>query len=301
MNRTILPREDNDTIQFAISFEARGLRAWLRKLMARPDFGEGSSESMSSALARPFTQLAETGNIVGRINYVFFDANKWPTHVLGSLCLAPSERVLFFPGLLERNVVWQYAGASFKGIQSRGLVDHLTLEKGFQKWHVTILESDRTKKTRLQSFPTKRVSEQVTFWFGLSIQGLTLLETTPAKLTMTFPAPPSDSIRRGEELIKAREDAVFHITTMDHGSLSEREFVHFDFFIGPDDTDIEALPCFVPTKEPLVHNYAKPFTDGWHFRGHPVSLEGMSMKVWIVVSKHVGDLKSKTLIAAPER
>jgi hypothetical protein len=78
-------------------------------------------------------------------------------------------------------------------------------------------------------------------------------------------------------------------------TLDMGEFLHFDFFVGPYDLAIKELPCFVPIHKPIISGYAQAFKDGTHFRGHPVSLEGISEKIWVVVSKHVGNPSDKTI------
>jgi hypothetical protein len=47
-------------------------------------------------------------------------------------------------------VNWYYR-KNFQIINSAGLTDHLALEKGFERWHMTILEDEITKDVRLPS------------------------------------------------------------------------------------------------------------------------------------------------------
>jgi hypothetical protein len=79
-------------------------------------------------------------------------------------------------------------------------------------------------------------------------------------------------------------------------SLNEGEFLHFDFFVGPSDLALRSLPCYVPINEPIVYGYAQAFKEGTHIRGHPVSLEGIPQKIWVVASKHVGKVSDKAII-----
>jgi hypothetical protein len=284
-----------DTIVFKLALKPTGVFPRLFQLISGAKFGQGKTTSMSCALARPYKQLFESGKPIGRINYVFFKVNKWPSHVLGSLCFTPGHRLLFYPGLMERKVNWLYSKNTFQNIKSTGFVDHLTLEKDFASWHMTVLELDGTKKTHLQSSKTKTISKNTVFWFGLSIRDPNVLETTPEELTLVFHSPPKDSDRRIKSLLKARENAIFHLTTLNKISLNKGEFLHFDFFIGPSDLDHKKLPCYVPISEPIVSGYAQAFKEGTHFRSHPVSLEGIEEKTWVVVSKHVGKLSDKAI------
>jgi hypothetical protein len=206
--------DGQDTIVVRLTFEPKGIRGLFRSLCG-VKFGQGKIKSMSCALARPFKQLFEEGKPIGRINYIFFKVNKWPSRVLGSLCLTQGQRLLFYPGLIERKVNWCFSKKeSFRSIKSTGFVDHLTLEKGSRKWHVTILEPEGTKELRMPSYGTKEIHKNTFFWFGLTIQDLSVLEITPEELTLIFPSPPRDSNRRIESLMKARDRAIFHLATL---------------------------------------------------------------------------------------
>lgn len=270
-------------------------------LLGGTKFGQGKTDSMSSALARPYMRLFREGKEIGKITYVFFQVNQWPSHVLGSLCYTTKPRVLFYPGLIERKVNWSYTKPWFKSIKSSGFVDHLTLEKGYVKWHVTILEPDGTKRVLLQSYRTRHVDKGVLWWFSLSIRGPELLETTPEEHTLTFPSPPKDSSRRVELMMKARENAIHHLVTLDSMKLETGEFLHFDFFIGREDTTARLinegqLPCYAPTEKPIADGYAQAFGEQTHFRAHAVSVEGMPEKFWVIVSKHRGELRDKAIV-----
>jgi hypothetical protein len=98
------------------------------------------------------------------------------------LCFTPGKRLLFYPGLVERKVNWSLSRNVFQNIRSTGFVDHITLEPGFRNWHMTILETDGTKKDHLSPSKTKKISNSTVFWFGLTIQSPDYLETTPKSL-----------------------------------------------------------------------------------------------------------------------
>lgn len=289
-----------DTIAFTLTWKPRGILSRFTQFLRGVKFGEGKVVSISCALARPYKQLFENGKPIGRINYVFFKVGRWPSHVLGSLCFTPGHRLLFYPGLTERTVNWRYSKErGFQSVKSTGTADHLTVEEGFQRWHMTVLEPDGTKALRMPSFRTKKINKNILFLFGLTIQDARVLETTPEELTLIFPSPPSDSDRRIRLLMRARENALFHLTTLNEFPLNKGEFLHFDFFIGPTNLTLKKLPCFAPTQEPIVHHYAQAFKEGTHFRGHPVSLEGVKEKIWVVASKHVGKVSDKAIFTCP--
>lgn len=262
------------------------------------EIGKGKSKSMSCALARPYKKLFEEGKPIGRITHVFFKTEKWPSRILGSLCFTPGQRLLFFPGLIERKLNWNYSEDGFKHFKSTGFIDHITLDKGFQNVHVTILEPDGTKSPHLRSFESKEIKKNTLFWFGLCIQDPSFLEVTPEELSLTFLSSSKDSKRRGALMMEASERAIRYITTLNGESsnaLSKGEFICFDFFITPSDFS-ESLPCFVPTQKPIVFGYAPAFKEGTHLRVHPVSLEGLKEKILVVVSKHIGKISDKAIM-----
>jgi hypothetical protein len=290
--------DGQDTIKFVLDFEPRGFLPRLIHSASKMKFGQGKVTSKSCALARPYRQLFEEGKPVGRINYVFFMVNSWPSHILGSLCYTPGHRLLFYPDVMERQVNWSYSQDKFRNVRSTGYVDHITLEPDFKSLHLTILEPDGTKKDHLHSSKAKVVGKNTVFWFGLSMQDTSVLETTPEELTLIFTSAPGDSDRRIKTLLEARENAVFHLTTLDDARelrLSKEEFLHFDFFVGPSNLEIKNLPCFVPIREPIVSGYSQALREGTPFRGHPVSLEGVDEKVWVIVSKHIGKVHDKAI------
>jgi len=260
-------------------------------------FGSGKSADPKNALARPFSRFIAKGTQIGNINYVFLNAGK-PTKIFGSLCYTAGKRILFFPALTGRNVHWaHYPDQNRQSIQTDGLIDHITLESNVQDCHVTILDDKGKKPIRLRSFKTKSFGENCLFWFGLSMQSLDYLETTPEELTISFSSPPQDSKAKTEAFLKAREGAIFHILELDENqslSLTKEEFIHFDFFLGPD--NLKGFPCCTPTAEPAVSSYVAPKEGKVNSRAHPVRLEGINYRIWIVLSKHSGRLSDNTIL-----
>ena len=284
---------DKYTIVVTLCFKPNILGRILRK-----KFGEGKSTNEESALTRPFRRLFYTGKPVGKINYIFFKGNKWPTRVLGALCFTPGNRLLFFPGLNHRKINWKisHGGTKISFFFNFGVLDHFTLERNFKKWHATIITSPSKPKPKLSSFKTYQVRKNIVFWFGLTIQSSEVLETTPEEHRMVFSCPSKDSKRRAEMMIKAREGAIFHLVHLPRGvKIGRDEFVHFDFFIAPRSIDVEKFPCFVPMLEPIVQNYSQ-VEGGTPIRAHPVMLPKMKQRVWVIVSKHKGKVPEKSII-----
>lgn len=263
----------------------------------RRKFGSGKSVNDESALTRPFRQLFHAGKPIGKINYIFFKGNKWPTRILGALCFTPGKRLLFFPGLNHRKINWKLSrgGKKISFFFNYGLLDHFTLERDFKRWHATIITSPSEPKPKRPSFRTYRVDRNTIFWFGLTIQKPEVLEMTPEEHRMIFSCPPRDSERRAKLLVEAREGAIFHLVHLEKVKIRFDDFVHFDFFIAPPTVDVKKFPCFVPMYEPMVRNYSQ-IEGGTPIRSHPVMLPGMKQRVWVMVSKHHGEVSEKSII-----
>ncbi|TSA42732.1 hypothetical protein D4R54_02150 [archaeon] len=214
--------EEEDTVEF--TFEHPG--------------GTGSLSgvpALSSAIGRPFRQLFDTGNPVGRINYLFFQPPDGPRRTLGALCYTPWKRVLFFPGLATRRVPW-YTGHDGKTqltAKTDESLDHITLEANFDTWHATILTAQAVKETRIPKRHTRQIGKDLIFWFALSVRNPSVLETTPKTTTLgPFPVSSTYSQKLAALLMEAREDAVFRILQLqEEQPIANNQFITFEFFI----------------------------------------------------------------------
>ncbi len=257
--------------------------------------GEGTTYSQSSCLIRPLLRLIRTGKPMGKINYIFYHHLYEIYYNLGSLCRTEGRRILFFPGFQLRNLLWF---SNMKGDFRRFnlpdfLIDHFTLEKNLNKVHWTLLRKDKVHEKKYPAFfPTYVLSENLIFWFGLSVQDPSFLELTAKETIFSFTSPRSDTERRIKNIKNARKEAVFQIVEhVDKSRFSENEFVHFNFFICPK----EHIFLSLPTKEPIVSNFHSP--PPVSYRTHYVSLLGFDKTIAILVSRHKGILRNKTITA----
>jgi hypothetical protein len=255
-------------------------------------FGHGKSNDPLCALARPYRQLFEEGKPVGKVNRLFLKIGETPSFIVGSLCFTPNARILFYPGLVDRLVNWECTNNQLNKVKTRGLIDHITLENDFQNWHFTILDCKGKKRTKLSTRHVRAINNKIIFWFGLTLRNLETLEPTPQELTMSFSTSASDAERRLNEFLQTRERAVPHILQVDldedKNTLKNGEFLHLDFFLADSKIDVRTFPCCAPTIPPVVSQYSQINKHGVPIRAHPVTLEGVSEKIWVVVSKHVG-------------
>ena len=244
------------------------------------------------SLLRPFRRIAQLGKPTGTINYVFFQGNS-SYYTAGSLAYSPESCLLFFPGLTIRSIKW------FKGKHETlhkeaplGAIDHLTLEPGYKRGHITTSTGKRIKHR------TKLIGPDTVLWFAMSTRSLQLLEPLYSKVKFSFACPPSDSKRRVEDIMKAKEDAIFHLISLaGNDKFGDDEFLHLEFFVGP---DRESSVKDYPIVEPLLVTASDNEIQQLPIRLHPVSLQGLTDKVWIRVSKPHGKLADDVIVTFAE-
>lgn len=261
--------------------------------------GKGEIDTSSSSLARPLRRLFVTGKSAGKINYVFYRHVDEQCYNIGSLCLTEKGRILFFPGFQARDLLWllNKKGNLRKFNLTDYSVDHFTLENNFKELHLTLLKKNEMGEKKYPvSFKTFKINKDVYFWFSLSVQNPSLLEVTPKKTIMRFSSPPSDSERRFKNVVEAREKSVFHITELSQKhAYREYEFLHFNFFLCPNDKDVPKEHAFLslPMKEPIVKNFSSGLKA--HYRAHYVSIPEFYKKIAVLVSRHKGILQNNII------
>jgi len=268
--------------------------------------GTGLSEgnvAVSSALGRPFKRLFESGKPIEKLTYIYFQPPQGPLRTLGSLCHSAGGRVVFYPGLTTRSVRWFSQGDKLVPVATLAneLLDHITLESDFVRWHSTILTAHGAKRTRIPNQRTRQVEKDLIFWFALCVGNPATLELAPATLTLgPFPVTSSDSKRRAESAIMAREGAVFIITQLhDDETLPSTAFVTFEFWIcrNPKERRHEVV---VPIAPPAV---AEPLSlpTELQYRGHDIVIPGLSTRFSVNAYKLVGTLAEEAIICSDTR
>jgi hypothetical protein len=275
--------ERDNIIVLTIEFE--GLPSG--KQAAEPETG-----SPRVSLLRPFRRIAQLGKPTGTINYVFFQGNS-SYYTAGSLAYSPESCLLFFPGLTIRSI------KRFKGKHevlhkeaSLEAIDHLTLEPGYKRGHITTSTGKKIKHK------TKLTGPDTVFWFAMSTRSPKLLEPIYSKVKFSFACPPSDSKRRVEDIMKAKEAAVFHLISLaGNDKVGDDEFLHLEFFVVPDG---ESSAKDFPMVRPLLATASDNEMQQLRIRLHPVGLQGLNDKVWIRVSKPRGKLADDVIITFAE-
>jgi len=263
------------------------------------DFGKGRAQNSDSALVRPFGVLIDEAKPIGRINYLFYRSTR--SFVFGALCFTPGRRLLFFPGLVVRSPRWYNKGQEtlYPPTERKSVIDHLTLEPDFESYHATMRDSASTK-SYLVTYKTRKIVDNLTCWFGLSLQSEKVLEECPERIEFRFRSPPQDSKRRVDIVMQSREDAIFHIVELPPGSKWVPDcFLHFDFLVDlQKDTSVEDLVpelTTAPTSPPALK---KPVSvlDQIPVYSHHVTVPEFVGAIWVVTSMRVGELTEQALI-----
>ncbi len=181
------------------------------------------------------------------------------------------------------------------------LIDHITLEKDFVRWDATILTAQGDKATKFPSQRTRQVEKNLIFWFALCIRTPSILEMAPATLTLgPFAVVSSDSKRRAESALMAREGAVFVITQLhENETLSNDAFVTFEIWV-----DLRALKeqhdVVVPIAPPAVTKQLI-LPKQLLYRAHDVKIPGLRDRFGVNVYKLVGTLEQEAVFCGDAR
>jgi len=268
--------------------------------------GTGLSEgkvAVSSALGRPFKRLFESGKPIEKLTYIYFQPPQGALRTLGSLCYSQGGRVVFYPGLTTRSVRWFSQGNKLVPVatSTSKLLDHITLDSDFGRWHATVLTTHGAKRTRIPSQRTRQVGKDLIFWFALCVRNPTILEVAPATLTLgPFPVTSSDSKRRAELAMMAREGAIFVITQLhDDETLPSTAFVIFEFWICENPRE-QRNEVVVPIAPPAVAEPLSPPTE-LLCRDHDIVIPGLSTRFNVNTYKLVGTLAEEAIICSDTR
>jgi hypothetical protein len=181
------------------------------------------------------------------------------------------------------------------------LLDHITLDNDFLAWHASVLKVDGAKGTRIPTQRTRQVEKDLIFWFALCVRNPASLEVAPATLTLgPFPVTSSDSKRRADSAIMAREGAIFVITQLhDAEMLPTTAFVTFEFWVCRDPRD-QRSEVVVPIAPPAV---AEPIglPTELRYRGHDVVIPGLTTRFSVNTYKLVGRLAEEAIICSDSR
>lgn len=185
--------------------------------------------ALNSCLARPINRTIATDKISGAFNFIFFSPGQGAlVRTLGVICESPGGRVIFFPGMRVKQLLWiSEEHRIVKG--PFGNVDHVTLEKDMGSWHFTFIES-----TAIPAYRLFNLSQTRKLWFSLAVKNVSFLEETPQLFRLTMPVPYSNNeidrrVQESLEEFKRGQQYMLQLSSLDH--LSDLDVVVFDFVL----------------------------------------------------------------------
>jgi len=257
------------------------------------DLGSGILYSGSSALLRCLRVLHRRGQHPGQLCYLIYRTYDHRDYVLGTLCHAKSGRLIFFPGLQERDALWWTSGT--KGQLEQGAItDHITIEADRKSGHVKFLEASGSEAGRLPNFTPVSPAKGVLYLFGLSIRGEGVLESVPNQFSLDFPE------HEGKDLVRFLEEAFrgathFIVTLPSGETLDADKFLHFDFLLARPGFENSAKLYNPPTAPPVLREDVEPSSEAL-VRANPIQIRGLRETVRIGVSQQTGTLTSPAII-----
>lgn len=148
---------------------------------------------------------------------------------LGVFVHSKGDRVLYFPGFsYDRLIAFQ---GSTRKDSTDFLIDHVSLEPTFLRWHVTSFKSDN----HLGSPRTRPLDNGRFLWFGLSVADLSVFRPVCQETKISVPTPSTDSKRRLDAFKASREDTEDLWVGLCPGAIETFDpyFLHIAVIAGP--------------------------------------------------------------------
>lgn len=138
------------------------------------------------------------------------------------------KHIIFFPGLAQEYDSAEMGRDGAISTHSFAL-DHLTLDLGQRKWHVT----SSNREGHLTARGLHEIGGGRALWFGMAFDEPKQLRQLVERTTCTFDAPPSDSMRRRSIVRQAREGVAFPLMRVPDNPDLYPSYIHASVIVGP--------------------------------------------------------------------
>lgn len=253
-----------------------------------------------SVIFKPWMKLLNEGSSTGKISYLFLaneKNDKENLHLFGALCHSPAGHILFYPGF-EYEYLTKFDDSGKVSSKSFFLIDHLTLLKGWEKWHITGFESGGERAHQLD-ISTKKIADGLHYWFSLNIQRQVFFENVCKENILKYNCPSPIAERNKEEIAKSRENCDDYILCpADARTDSASAFYHFDiFYLKGDISPTFPLPSYLAQDE-LVK--PRNLSDTLSVIYTEIKIPTFDGRIIIASTIVSGDLPELVIIAAPK-
>lgn len=246
-----------------------------------PEGAEGIDDDPFNPLARAANKLLTEGDPIQKISPCYFEAQDspelFPLRWFGVFIHSHGGRLVFFPGFAERYTFVFRSQGKGRPRARPFVADHLSLDADMKTWHITSLNSRRHEGT----FPTLDVSSGRYLWCGISVAGFERLREVKRQVSTSATAPETDSRRRTDNFLAAREQLVFN--TLRLNTEAKHRFVpgfpHFALVVGPSGfPDYRESLFRIPDTAPYVTPKLPPLTD-MPVRSHRVNIPPFDIEI----------------------
>ena len=251
--------------------------------------GKGILKNSNSALIRPYKHYLEDKTKLGLIKYVLIHEDD-DYYVLGTFVRTSIGRILFFPGLINREVQKSigngYNKKTKEDVDTLGQkVDHHTLKPNLKSCH---LKFDN-RNIEFKNQQTSKITNSLFLWTHYQISSFKEFELLPEfmKISLKIPSNPLELVSILPDIRDSRDnviDVIKFTEKSDHPF-----FLTLQIFVSPNREQnldgilarIEDSPSFVvvPKKQDRVNAKLKKIT-----------LDGFDGCIWVVVYKVSGHL-----------
>lgn len=216
---------------------------------------EGIDQDPINPLARALDRVFREGKPLQKVGAVMVDLpadGALSPFWFGTFLYSAGDRLIFFPGYSKRlGRILTYKGKE-QIRDTYTVIDHLTLEKDRDTWHMTTpLSADHFKGAT--SLP---LTGDTVLWFGMSIASRSSLHPVRRKTIIEHQVPASDARRRHENIMRSFRDVENLKLELVPESLDPQgeHFHHFTVIVGNPEM-LHAPP------EEFAFPYGSPFVE----------------------------------------
>jgi hypothetical protein len=212
--------------------------------------------------------------------------------LLGTLCHTAGGMLLYFPGYRGTSIQ-AYDKHKLGSRRDPFLIDHFSLEPGFERWHITAYDKARVRRLKVMTVADERV-----FWFAMSVRAATEFEPVYRNNRVQFACPDDDARRRVYDAQRASEGAVSQIVESPIPITTGPAFWHIEFTVSQRAVDGFPKPAHHLPVKPLAETVFSS-SDPLPMRSHVVRLPSFEGAVIVTAALVPGKLSLPVILTHP--